>query len=43
MGRGQMKYGIIAEAYDLGPFTSKIILEPEQPLPECSLDFNGGR
>jgi predicted peptidase len=33
-----MKYKTIAEVYDLGPFISKVILEPEQPLGDCSLE-----
>lgn len=33
-----MKYNTIAEVYDLGPFITKLVLELDQPLSECSLD-----
>ncbi len=33
-----MKYNTIAEVYDLGPFISRIILEPDYPISECGLD-----
>jgi len=33
-----MKYSTIAEVYDLGPFITKVVLDVEQELTDCSID-----